>query len=67
MILKIAVIFIMLGILFSLGVAGVGITQGGNKRGGTLIALKWRILLSVMLFFALFCAFSLGYIQPHGL
>ena len=63
MVLKVVVIFMMLGILLSLGFAGAGITKGG----GTLLALKWRIVLSVILFFALFLAFFLGYIQPHGL
>ena len=61
------VVVIMVGILFSLVRAGVLLMRGGSNSGGTLMALKWRILLSVVLFSALFVAFSMGYIQPHGL
>jgi hypothetical protein len=39
--------------------------QGKTKR--TVRALSVRIILSLLLFVALFIAFAMGWIAPHGL
>lgn len=66
MMIKILVIAVMLIILVALGSSLLFLVKDEGKTTRTVKALTWRIALSLALFFFLFLAFSLGWIQPHG-
>lgn len=63
---KIFIFIVLAGIVFSLGSALYHLSSHSADSGRMLRALKFRIGLSVSLFVLLFVAWSLGYIQPHG-
>ncbi len=64
---KVFVICVMLAIVYCLGSGIFYLMRDGGKTNRTVKALTWRIALSLALFFLLFVAFALGYIQPHGI
>lgn len=63
---KLFVIIVFIGIVGSLGSAMLYLVRDKGDSNRTLRALTWRIGLSVALFAALFLAYALGLIQPHG-
>jgi hypothetical protein len=63
---KTLIILVMIVILLALGSALVFLVRDGGKSKNTVKALSWRIGLSLGLFLFLFLAFSLGWINPHG-
>ena len=67
MLAKIFVVLVMVGILYALISGSIFLVKDQGKTNRTLTSLKWRIGLSVALFFLLFVGFALGFIQPHGL
>ena len=67
MLIKIIVIAIMAVIAYTLFSAAYGITHKSSGTERTAKSLTWRIGLSMSLFFFLFVAFALGWLQPHGL
>lgn len=64
---KLLVIAVMIGILYALFSAAYYLRQAtpGDRR--LVIALTWRISLSLILFFFLFFAFYMGWLHPHNL
>jgi len=65
-----ATVLIVLMILLIVSSLGMGLyylvrDQGKSKR--TVKALSVRIVLSFVLFIALFVAFAMGWLTPHGL
>ncbi|MDB6097168.1 MAG: twin transrane helix small protein [Francisellaceae bacterium] len=54
-------------IIFSLGTALYFLVKNQNNDKKMVNALSVRIILSLVLFFALFFGFSQGLISPHGL
>jgi len=65
--MKWLVILVMLTILSALGSSLLFLIRDEGKSNRTVKALTWRIGLSLGLFVFLFIAFSMGWIQPHGL
>lgn len=63
---KLIVIAAFIGIVASLGSAMLHMVRDKGDSARMLRALTWRIGLSVALFAALFLAYGLGWIQPHG-
>ena len=63
---KALVIFIFLGILYSLGSALFYMIKDRGATDRTVKALSFRIGLSVGLFLLLFILYGLGIITPHG-
>lgn len=61
------IILLMLIILIALASSLIFLVKDEGKTKRTIMGLSWRIGLSLMLFFLLFLAFSLGWLQPHGL
>jgi methionine-rich copper-binding protein CopC len=67
MIIKAFVIFLMATIAYALFSAAHYVTHASVDDNKTVKALTWRIGLSFSLFFFLFAAFALGWLNPHGL
>ncbi len=69
MLVKMIIILFLLIIMYSLGSALYYLTHERNKADANKVvkALSWRIGLSLLLFVLLFVAYSLGWIQPHGI
>lgn len=65
--MKWLVVAVMLVILSALGSSLLFLIRDEGKSNRTVKALTWRIGLSLGLFIFLFIAFSMGWIQPHGL
>lgn len=73
-IIKLMTIFIVLafvGILISLGAAGLFMLRGSDSKNGQkknmARALTFRIVISVALFVLILILWSLGVIQPTGI
>jgi hypothetical protein len=66
MFVKTIIFVVMLVILFSLGSGLIFLVKDKGRTNRTVKALTWRIVLSLTLFAFLFLAFSLGWINPHG-
>jgi hypothetical protein len=64
---KIFILIIMLIILVTLFSGLIFLIRGNGKTRNTVKALTWRIALSLSLFIFLIIAFSLHWINPHGL
>ena len=64
---KIAVIFILLFILYSLGVALFAFVKEGQNSEKMLKALTYRIGLSIALIVFLMAGAQFGLIAPHGM
>lgn len=67
MLIKVMVVMIMATIAYSLFSAAYRITHATSTDNQVAKSLTWRIGLSISLFFFLFAAFALGWLQPHGL
>jgi putative copper export protein len=68
MLVKAIIILFLLIILYSLGSALFYLVRDKKKDDTRVVmALTWRIGLSMLLFTLLFIAFALGWIQPHGI
>ncbi|MCC5792332.1 MAG: twin transmembrane helix small protein [Legionellaceae bacterium] len=65
--IKTVIVLLMLIIVLALASSLIFLVKDEGKTKRTMIGLSWRIGLSLMLFFLLFLAFSLGWLQPHGL
>lgn len=63
---KIFILIIMLIILITLFSGLVFLVRDNGKTKNTVKALTWRIALSLGLFIFLIVAFSLHWINPHG-
>ena len=61
------IFFMIVIILTSLGVGLYYLLRHEGKSDKVALALKWRIILSLVLFGALFLAFAMGCITPHPL
>lgn len=58
---------LLVSILSSLGLGLYYLVHDRGKTKRTVRALTIRIGLSMLLFLALFLAFALGWISPHGI
>jgi len=69
MLIKLVIILFLLVILYSLGSALYYLAHERGKADANRVvkALSWRIGLSFLLFILLFVAYSIGWIQPHGI
>lgn len=67
MVIKAFVILLMASIAYALFSAAYCVTHAKADDNKTAKALTWRIGLSFSLFFFLFVAFALGWLNPHGL
>lgn len=69
MLVKLVIILFLLVILYSLGSALYFLTHERTEADADRVvkALTWRIGLSLLLFILLFVAYSIGWIQPHGI
>lgn len=67
MLFKLLVIVFLVSILASLGSALWFLIRGDQTNSKNLVkSLTIRISLSLILFFLLILAFSLGWVRPHG-
>ena len=64
---KIFILIIMLIIALTLFSGLIFLVRDNGKTKNTIKALTWRIALSLSLFIFLIIAFSLHWINPHGL
>lgn len=67
MLVKIIIIAIFFGILYSLGSGLYFLLKDESGAGRTVQALTWRIGLSITLFLLILIGIATGIIQPHGL
>jgi hypothetical protein len=65
--LKLLIVIVLLGIVFSLGSALFHLVHDRTGSKKMVRALTIRVGLSVALFVLLFIAWSTGMIQPHGI
>lgn len=67
MLMKVFIVLMMVGIVFSLGNAFYYLLK--NRTSGTdmVKALSYRVGISLALFLILLLAFALGLIKPHGI
>jgi small neutral amino acid transporter SnatA (MarC family) len=63
---KAIILIVMFIILAALGSSLIFLVRDAGKTKRTVKALTWRISLSLLLFLFLFLAFSMGWINPHG-
>ncbi|KTD24717.1 Protein of uncharacterised function (DUF2909) [Legionella lansingensis] len=63
---KAIILIVMLLILIALGSSLIFLVRDEGKTKRTVKALTWRIGISLILFFFLFLAFSMGWITPHA-
>lgn len=64
---KAVIITVLLLILCSLGSALALLLKGPQAGGSLARALTWRVVLSLLLFGALFLFFFLGWLRPHAI
>ena len=57
----------LIAVVVSLGYALYYMNSDKGTSDRMARALKWRVTFSVVLFVFLFVAWSVGWIQPHGL
>lgn len=69
MLVKLIIILFLILIIYSLGSGLFYLVREKNRADSKKVvkALTWRIGLSLVLFFLLFLAYSLGWISPHGI
>jgi Na+/H+ antiporter NhaD/arsenite permease-like protein len=67
MLIKILIVIAMLIILFSLFRSLFFLTTEKQDSKRTVINLKWRIGLSILLFILIVVGIVTGVIEPHGL
>lgn len=67
MLIKLLVVLAFIGIIISLGSALYYLLHDKSRSPRTAKALTTRISLSLVLFFFLFFAASMGWIKPHGI
>lgn len=67
MLIKLIIIVLFLGILFSLGKGLFHLVSDKSQSSKTVKALSWRIGLSIALFAFLMIMIGLGVIKPHGI
>ncbi len=65
--MKIVIVFVLIGIVASLGQALFAMSAGAGNSAQMVRALTVRIGLSVALFLALMVAWYFGLIDPHGI
>lgn len=63
---KIIILVVMLVILIALGSGLLFLVKDEGKTKRTVKALTFRIVLSITLFLFLLFAFSIGWLNPHG-
>lgn len=63
--MKPLIVFVLLGILVSLGKALFSMSSGPEHSAHVVQALSWRIGLSVALFVSLILSYHFGWITPH--
>lgn len=64
-IVKAIIVILLIFIFFALGSALYYLVVDKSDSNRTIIALSWRIGLSLLLFVLLFFAFAMGWIKPH--
>lgn len=69
MLVKTIIVLFLIVIIYSLGSALYFLTHERSESDSDRVvkALTWRIGLSLLLFILLFIAYSLGWINPHGI
>jgi len=68
MVIKIIAVLLLITIIYCLGSAGfLMVRQKKRNPHSVVIALTWRIALSLFLFILLFIGYALGWIAPHGI
>ncbi len=65
--IRLAVIFVLVAIVASLGVALYHLATGTGESPKLVRSLTVRVALSLLLFLLLMLAWRLGLIRPHGL
>jgi len=66
MLIKILIIVFLLAIIYSLGSALFFLVKDHGEGDRTVKRLMWRIGLSLVLFFFLWGAYQLGWIEPNS-
>lgn len=64
--MRIVIILLFLGIVYSLGSGLFYLNRGKDDSGRLAKALAWRITLSVVLFATLIVAGVMGWVEPGG-
>jgi hypothetical protein len=64
---KLLVVVVFAGIVFSLGSALVHLARGAGDGRKLVRSLTWRVGLSVALFLLLWLLYLNGLIRPHGI
>jgi hypothetical protein len=67
MFIKVVIVFVLLLIIVSLGVALRYLMLEGERSHGTVKALTVRIGMSIALFFLLLLGYKAGFLHPHGI
>ena len=67
MITKTVIVFVLLLIIASLGLALRYLLMDGQRSTRTVKALTFRIGISIALFFLLLLGYQAGILHPHGL
>ena len=67
MITKILIVFVLLLIIASLGLALRYLLMDGERSPRTVKALTYRISISIALFVLLLLGYQAGILHPHGL
>lgn len=66
MIMKTIVVLLLITVIYCLGSALFFMVQGKKRNPrSVVIALTWRISLSLLLFILLIIGYALGWIAPH--
>ena len=66
MLIKILIIVFLIAIIYSLGSALYFLVKDHGEGDRTVHRLMWRIGLSLVLFFFLWGAYQLGWIEPNS-
>ena len=64
---KLFIIAILILIIASMGSALIFMVKDKGQSSRTVMALTWRIGLSLLAFLLLWVAYAAGWIQPHGI
>jgi hypothetical protein len=67
MLTKIVIIFILLAVIFALGISLYYMVKDGDKGLRTTKALTWRIILTITLLCFILLAYHFGWIHPNHL